>query len=151
MTNPSLLPLSWDDIERDARILAGKLEALAPFTGILAVTRGGLAPALLVAQIMDIRTIETIGLSSYQDRQARDMTLVKPASADLKDGAGWLVIDDLADTGATFKAVRSRFPQAQYAALYAKPLGKPHVDLYVSDVEQAVWLVFPWEKLSHIP
>ena len=66
-------------------------------------------------------------------------------------GKGWLVIDDLADTGETLAAVRILFPQARFAALYAKPRGKPQVDVYVTEVEQSLWLVFPWEKISLQP
>ena len=144
--------LAWTDIERDSKALADKLRATGEvFEGIVAITRGGLAPALMVAQILDIRRIETIGIRSYQDRRAGQPVLVKSACADVGRGKGWLVIDDLADTGETLAAVRILFPQARFAALYAKPRGKPQVDVYVTEVEQSLWLVFPWEKISLQP
>jgi len=139
--------LSWKDIERDCKRLAEVLRPHGPFAGIAAVTRGGMAPALLVAQLLDIRMIDTIAVNAYQDRKLGQPSLVKPPSLLIGDGNGWLVIDDLADTGATLSLVRPLAPKARFAALYAKPQGNTLLDHYVSDVEQDVWLVFPWEDL----
>ena len=72
---------------------------------------------------------------------------MKTPDPSLDQGQGWLVIDDLADTGATLRAVRALYPRARFAALYAKPQGRPQLDDYVTDVEQDRWLVFPWERL----
>ena len=61
------------------------------------------------------------------------------------DGAGWLLIDDLVDTGRTAKAVRERLPRAHFATLYAKPLGRPLVDTFVREIPQEKWVYFPWD------
>ena len=37
--------VSWDQLHRDARALAWRLMEKGPFTGIVAITRGGLIPA----------------------------------------------------------------------------------------------------------
>jgi xanthine phosphoribosyltransferase len=151
MTIPSELALSWDDIERDASRLAQQIAPLAPFKGILAITRGGLAPAQLLAYFLDIRTIDTLGIASYEDRQAGLPRVVKPAGSQIGTGHNWLVVDDLADSGATFAAARTLYPQAHFITLYVKPQGKAQADYYVAEVEQNTWLVFPWEKTSHLP
>lgn len=147
MTPPAPRALSWRDIEDTSRILAERLKPLGPFSGIVAIARGGLAPALLIAQILDIRSIETIAVRSYTDRQAGPLQMLKPPAAAVGQGQGWLVVDDLADTGGTLKAVRQILPHAHFAGLYAKPLGKPLLDSYVTDIDQNQWLVFPWENL----
>ena len=49
---------------------------------------------------------------------------------------GLLVVDDLADTGATVKLVRAVLPKAHVATVYAKPLGRPFVDSYITEVSQ---------------
>ena len=60
-------PVSWDQFHRDARALAWRLAAAGPFTAIVAITRGGLVPAAIVARELNVRLIETVCVESYQD------------------------------------------------------------------------------------
>jgi xanthine phosphoribosyltransferase len=60
-------------------------------------------------------------------------------------GEGILVIDDLVDTGKTARVVRDRLPKAHLATVYAKPLGRPLVDTFVTEVSQDTWIYFPWD------
>ena len=69
--------------------------------------------------------------------------MVKPPAA-AGDGAGWLVIDDLVDTGTTARVVRALLPRAHLATVYAKPAGKPLVETFVTEVSQDTWILFPW-------
>ena len=41
--------ISWVELHRDARFLSQELHRKGPWKGIIAVTRGGLVPAALVA------------------------------------------------------------------------------------------------------
>jgi hypoxanthine phosphoribosyltransferase len=138
------LPVSWDDIHRDARALSRRLAALGPFRGIVAVTRGGLVPAALVARELDIRLIDTVCVASYDDRAQGPAKVVVLKALD-GDGAGLLLIDDLVDTGETARVVRDLLPKAHFATLYAKPAGRPLVDTFLTEVSQDTWIVFPWE------
>ncbi len=140
-------PVSWDQFHRDARALAWRLAAAGPFSALVAVTRGGLVPAAIVARELDLRVIETISIASYQyETQQGDLTILKPILQDIaKLGDGILVVDDLVDTGATVRVVREILPKAHFAAVYAKPLGRPHVDTFVTEVSQDTWIYFPWD------
>ena len=62
-----------------------------------------------------------------------------------RDGEGFLLIDDLVDTGGTARLVRSLVPKAHFATLYAKPAGLPIVDTFVKEFEQDKWIYFPWD------
>jgi len=62
------------------------------------------------------------------------------------DGDGWLVVDDLSDTGSTFRILRQHLPKAHYACVYVKPDARPVVDTYVVEVSQDTWIDFPWER-----
>jgi xanthine phosphoribosyltransferase len=137
-----IISLSWDDIHRDGRALARLLADKGPFDGIVAVARGGLVPAAVLARELDLRLVETVCISSYGDGSRHRLEVLKRLEG---DGAGWLVVDDLVDTGATARAVRLMLPKAHYATLYAKPEGRPLVDSFVTEVEQSVWIVFPWD------
>ena len=61
------------------------------------------------------------------------------------DGAGWLIIDDLVDTGHTARTVREMLPKAHFATVYAKPAGRPLVDTFITEVSQDTWILFPWD------
>lgn len=136
------LPVSWDELHRHAKALAWRLLELGPWRGIIAVTRGGLVPAAIVARELDIRLVDTVCIASYDDRTQGDLDILK-GFAD--DGDGLLIVDDLVDTGVTARAVRSMLPKAHFATVYAKPAGRPQVDTFVTEVSQDTWILFPWD------
>jgi len=138
------IALGWDEIQRDAALLAGKVTRLAPWRGIVAVARGGLVPAALVSRALGVRLVETVSVAAYQGEMLGAPQLLKaPVAAG--DGAGWLVVDDLVDTGATMRIVRDLLPNAHVAVLYAKPLGRALADSFVREFPQNCWIDFPWE------
>ncbi len=142
----SYATVTWDQLHRDARSLAQAVIGLGPFTGIVAVTRGGMVPAAIVARELECRLVETISVVSYAEEAgtASAPHIVKPAAA-AGDGAGFLVVDDLVDSGETARAVRAALPAARFGCLYAKPAGKPFTDLFVAEVPQDTWILFPWD------
>ena len=72
------------------------------------------------------------------------MQILKPASM-AEDGEGWLIIDDLVDTGETGKMLRQMMPKEHFATVYAKPSGRPVVDTFITEVSQDTWIFFPWD------
>jgi len=137
-------PVSWEEIHRDTRALAWRVAGVGPFRGIIAVTRGGLVPAAIVARELDLRLVDTICISSYEDK-AQHPGKVEVLKAVTGDGSGFLIIDDLVDTGETARVVREMLPKAHFATVYAKPAGRPMVDTFITEVSQDTWIVFPWE------
>jgi len=135
-------PVSWDELHRHAKALAWRLIELGPWQGIVAVTRGGLVPAAVIARELDIRLVDTVCVASYDDRVKGDVTVLKGIAG---DGAGYLIIDDLVDTGHTARVVRRLLPKAHFATVYAKPAGRPLVDTFVTEVSQDTWILFPWD------
>jgi xanthine phosphoribosyltransferase len=135
-------PVSWDQFHRDSRALAWRLSAEGPFEACVAITRGGLVPAAIVARELEVRLIDTVCIASYDDRDQGQINILKGVAG---DGAGWLIIDDLVDTGRTAKAVRDMLPKAHFATVYAKPAGRPLVDTYITEVSQDTWILFPWD------
>ena len=148
-------PVSWDQFHRDARALAWRLHSAGPFEAIVCITRGGLVPAAIVARELDVRLIETISIVSYRDYKNQSAPeVVKSIEEKLlaTGGKGILVVDDLVDTGKTAKVVRELLPKAHFATVYAKPLGRPLVDTFVTEVSQDTWIYFPWDTaLSYAP
>jgi xanthine phosphoribosyltransferase len=114
----------------------------------VAITRGGLVPAAVVARELGIRVIETICVASYDYDKQGTISILKTVSEKIvgtDKGAGVLIIDDLVDTGATARVVREILPKAHFATVYAKPLGRPLVDSFVTEVSQDTWIYLPWD------
>ena len=137
-------PVSWEELHRTSKALAWRLVDSGPFNGVIAVTRGGLVPAAIVARELEIRLIETACIASYDEKSRGDLTILKQAT-EAGDGEGWLIVDDLVDTGETAKALRGMLPKAHFATTYAKPAGRPLVDTYITEVSQDTWIYFPWD------
>ena len=137
-------PVSWEELHRTSKALAWRLLELGPFEGLIAVTRGGLVPAAIVARELEVRLIDTACVASYDGCERGKLDVLKKASI-AKDGANWLIVDDLVDTGETAKALRLLLPNAHFATVYAKPEGRPLVDTFVTEVSQDTWIFFPWD------
>ena len=139
---PKSFPVSWEQLHRDAKALAWRLMELGPWQKVVAITRGGLVPAAIIARELEVRLIDTVCVSSYdhQDRSAPE--ILKQVAG---DGTDVLIVDDLVDTGATARLVRDMLPKAHFATVYAKPAGRPLVDSYVTEVSQDTWIHFPWD------
>ena len=141
--------VSWDQIHADARALARQLIGKGPFRGVVAVSRGGMIPAAIVARELEIRLVESVCVVTYGQGDADWTVIAEPvvikSPAAAGDGEGFLIIDDLVDTGTTARVVRGLLPRAYFACLYAKPAGKPAVDLFITEVSQDTWLMFPWD------
>lgn len=146
--------VSWDQLHRDARALAWRLDGKGPGDGdvsggwraVVAITRGGLVPAMIVSRELDIRVVDTISVKSYNNQARMEAQVTKAPQAELMgDGTGVLVVDDLVDTGKTLDLVRRLYPKAHFATVYAKPQGRPMVDTYITEVSQDTWIFFPWD------
>ena len=135
-------PVSWEQLHRDAKALAWRLAERGPYARIVAITRGGLVPAHIIARELDVRLIDTVCISSYDDQTQRESAILKPVAG---DGEGWLIVDDLVDTGKTGRIVREMLPRAHFATVYAKPAGRPMVDTFITEVSQDTWILFPWD------
>ena len=141
--------VSWIELHRDARYLSEMLHAKGTWKGIIAITRGGLVPAALIARELDIRLVDTICVTSYSSSGGGTAEQTQSEVKILKgiegDGEGFLLIDDLVDSGRTAQFVRQLLPKAHFATLYAKPAGRPIVDTCVKEFKQNKWIYFPWD------
>jgi xanthine phosphoribosyltransferase len=142
--------ISWDQIHRDSRALAWRLDGQGPDDGawraVVAITRGGMAPAMIVARELDIRTVDTISVKSYDNQTQSEARVLKaPDAALMGDGTGILIVDDLVDSGKTLELVRALYPKAHFATVYAKPKGRPQVQTFITEVSQDTWIFFPWD------
>lgn len=149
-------PVTWDQFHRDSRALAWRLQGLGPFDALVAITRGGLVPAAIVARELNIRVVESVAVKSYDHQNQGGVKVLKSISPDILDkakaGGKILIVDDLVDTGATARAVRDMLPGAHFATVYAKPKGREMVDTFITEVSQDTWIFFPWDlDVAYVP
>ncbi len=142
-------PVTWEELHRNGKALAWRLLEKGPWKGMISITRGGLVPAAIVARELDIRLIETVSIVGYDyddsdPNMSEEAKIIKEAAIE-GDGEGWLVVDDLVDSGRTLEVLRKIYPKAHYATIYAKPAGRPMVDTYITEVSQDTWIYFPWD------
>tara|TARA_B100000674_G_scaffold364265_1_gene306889 strand:- start:110 stop:613 length:504 start_codon:yes stop_codon:yes gene_type:complete len=138
--------ISWDQMHRDSRALAWRLDGKKDWKAVLAVTRGGMIPAMIISRELDIRAVDTISIKSYDHQNQTDAVILKTPDPELiGDGENILIIDDLVDTGKTLKLIKQKYPNAHFATVYAKPKGKGMVHTYITEVSQDTWIFFPWD------
>lgn len=141
--------VSWEELHRATKELARRQLPAEQWRGIIAVSRGGLVPAAILARELNVRIVDTVCVSSYDHQTQRaDVSLIKGVAA-TNDGDGFLVVDDLVDTGNTLKFLRQQLPKAKFVTVYAKPAGMAIVDDFVADLEQETWIHFPWDMHLH--
>lgn len=146
------LTVTWDDVQTLCDRLADQL-AGQPFEGLLAVTRGGLIPAGLLAYRLNLRDILVAAMQFYDDNGARaaQPTFLQFPAAPLLCGRRILVVDEVWDSGRTITAVCDRVRDAGgapvTAVLHHKPQrsempGRP--DFMAQETND--WIVYPWTK-----
>lgn len=110
---------------------------------IVAISRGGMIPAVMLSHALDVRTVYSIGVESYDDDGKQTLPVLK-----VKHAIGeWnypttLVIDDIIDTGKTFDMLQRYIPRANFCALVSKIHHRAHVGF---QEVKGRWVVFPWE------
>ena len=122
-------PVSWEELHRTAKALAWRLLEEPKFDGVIAITRGGLVPAAIVARELEIRVVDTLSAISYHDNSAekldekqRETVQIVKAPSYTKTGKNWLIVDDLVDTG-DCKSCQSPFAQGSLRDCLCKARG----------------------------
>lgn len=140
--------ITWNEVKDLSDELAYKIKShcqdLETAT-LVAVSRGGLIPAQLIAYKLNIRDVRVMKLISYNENNEREE--IKDISTDrLFDGNNVYIIDDLADSGETIKYIRKNFPNSNICTLLKKDCCRENPSISTSRIiEEKTWLVFPWD------
>jgi hypothetical protein len=124
--------VNWNDVEETIKKLSKRiLELDRTFSSISTVSRGGLIPSRLIADVLDIKKIHV------------DQNKISSDS---------LFVDDIFDSGKTFKNIflnvdgNSKFI---FATLYARRgMTYPEQLIYGEKTLDDSYVVFPWDKLE---
>ncbi len=140
-SQPPVYYLTWDELHRDTRNLARRLLD-KPWKGIISIARGGLVPGAILARELNLRVVDTLCIASYDHDRQGEINVLKAVEG---DGDGYLLVDDLVDTGGTAKIARQLLPKATFVTIYAKPQAMELAEYYTREFAQDTWIHFPWD------
>jgi len=128
--------VSWNEIHRQMREMAGWVHDL-----------------MVNGRKLDI----VVGVSSYRgENQVSGAKIIKPLHPEIvakvkNGGENMIFLDDLVDTGGTFRELRKIYPNALYVTIYSKPEGEDMVDMRFLQAPQNSWVIFPWDAKDGDP
>jgi hypoxanthine phosphoribosyltransferase len=143
------LHLSWDDIQRLVEVVASRIKE-SDFQPdiVVAISRGGFAPARIICDQLNIRRLACVQVEAYDGMVKRpEPVVVLPVNADLT-GKKALLVDDVSDSGASIIKARDhlkekRASDVRIATIHIKPWSRFIPDYYAERVDE--WVVYPWE------
>ena len=125
--------VSWSEIENTVQVISKKiLKSSKDFSSITTISRGGLIPSRLLADLLGIEKIFV------------DQNIISSDS---------LFVDDIFDSGKTFSDVMSKATDSSkltFATLFARRgVSYPEQLIYGEQTLDDSYLVFPWDKLEY--
>jgi len=138
----------YEEFREDTKKLLSKCKIFAP-QAILAIARGGLTLSHCMAEGLNLRNVESIKTQLY-DKDTKREKLMLTGNCNFGQSKRVLVVDDIADSGETLKAVmhylETNFKgiEFQSATLFYKKtsLYEPH--FWINEAKN--WIEFFWEK-----
>lgn len=145
-------PISWQDVEAMCTDLAGRLRG-ERFDAILAIARGGLVPAAVLAQELDLRDVLVAAVASYEgDRRGEALHFLEFPPDQAIAGRRILIVDDIWDSGRTVTWTRRRVVDAGGTPIVVVLHYKPGASCYPDEhpdywaENTSLWIVYPWER-----
>jgi len=120
---------------------------------ILAVSRGGFLPAVIISDFLGVDMVVSVKASHWSTSKRRfDVELLHGLPIDV-EGKRVLIVDDVADTGRTLKVVsdlvRERgAAEVRTAVVHLKSTSKFIPDYYVEEIREWYWIIYPWSALE---
>lgn len=149
---------TWIGTHKLINKLIGVLSANAVFDVVVGVSRGGLIPAVMVADYFN-KPLFTISASHYKHGELFDNT---PA---IKLGLGGeimtldktnriLIVDDVYDTGLTVETLSGFFKSCGFTNIQTAVLINKAYDSIIQvfeaqKLERNFWVVFPWQMQEY--
>jgi len=142
---------SWDHFHQLVGEIKKKIEVTPNI--IVSIGKGGSIPGVILAEMFECNNLN-LGLKSYKGQNRGDIHEYQGIKCfdGLRD-ANILIVDDIADSGETFKYAVNRFigngcERIQTASVFYKPCSKFKPDYYAEEVDETTWIVQPWEPME---
>jgi hypoxanthine phosphoribosyltransferase len=148
---------SWADIEKMCNQLINQLykDDWKP-DYIVGITRGGNVPATILSNMTGIRC-EALKVALRDGESGKSGDSIEWMAQDALEGKKILIVDDINDTGATFKWISNDWKlngqdNVRFATLTENLSSEfDGVNYWCDEVNKAekdVWLVYPWENVG---
>ena len=144
---------TWKQIETMSLFLADLVEPKL-FTHIIGISRGGCIPATIISHKLNIPMIPVkLSTRDHADEMIPDFPIGHGDGYHYIDQYNFLVVDDINDTGETFKRMQSIMMHrgahyVEYAVLIDNEPSYFTVDYWAEKINKEKdprWIVYPWE------
>ena len=158
-----IVKISWEEYQNIINHFSKDLKRVLPnLDCILGIARGGMFPAMSLAYKLNIKNVEMINIETYDknNKQLDSKKIDKRNSKELKKlkkifkkYKTILIVDDITDTGLTFKLIEDYINsteiknKADYAlfALFGKNNQANKISFFHQTIPENSWLEFPWD------
>ena len=151
------LYISFDDVVDMCQTICTKIEKENDLEvcNIIGLSRGGLIPATILAQMLNVSNVYSIGLKSYAEDGSYNTRLKTPETyqhltrTNIKNinkcEGSVLVVDDISDQGITMMHVSNKYKlkNQRCVSLFIKHTSCFIPRYYCKSTNE--WIVFPWE------
>ena len=141
---PEKIYVNWEEFHNQVKELAAKIKVAGKFNRIVAISRGGLIPAGILAYELEIRDCDVINMSSYDGEIKRQNNAVEIKGLLANIDEKTLIVDDLSDSGRTLDLLHRQYPKATRVCVYTKPKGQASCEMFAKE-QPDQWIVFPWD------
>lgn len=139
------IKVSYEDLQKKCILLADQIvHSWFKPDIVVSITRGGLLSAYFLADVLGIKSIETINISSKDEKISDDTKFKKDFT--------WhkvLIVDDLIDSGNTVQYIFSNYKfdreNTRIAMIYFKKWAKITADFFVEKISDER-IVFPYPR-----
>ena len=139
---------SYENFKKDANGLICQIKNYDP-DAIVAIARGGLTVAHVIAEGLNIRNVQALRTELYDNTKKRNsITIFNECK--FNEVKRVIVVDDIADSGDTFKAVmdslknQNKNIEFKSASLFYKKTSIYEPHFWINEAEE--WIEFFWEK-----
>lgn len=133
--------MTWDEFDSQMKALAGMVNYKP--SGIVAVVRGGLVPARLLARDLHVRDVYAITVRRAGDERKITVDILEDIT-----NRHLLLVEDMLETGKGLLLAKERLEAkgafVKTACLYIMPTSEIKPDFYLKEVTEVVR--FPWES-----
>lgn len=126
------------------------------FDIILGISRGGLPPARMISDFLNIETLTSLQISHYARGgvEKEKVHVTDPLNIDI-EGKKVLIVDDVNDSGETLKAAYEHAgslnpADVKTAVLHEKESTSFHAHYTGSDLSEWKWLIYQWAVTEDI-
>ena len=123
---------------------------------IVAIARGGYAPARILADYLGVMDLISIRIEHYRGTHKEPRAVIKTSLISDLDQQRILIVDDVSDTGDTFRAATQHVEQhaipkmIKTAAIHHKVVSSYVPDFYANKVTQWRWIIYPWAVIEDL-